>query len=168
MFPLSLSDVQSSFINASKKVVSSMRFPLKSAEEWLASQDWEQLDYVGWRDPKFTQRAYLIVPGPIAPRGIVLQLSDTVTAHRKIMCELCRDIRCDTPVKLFVASKRGASGRAGNTVGTLICENFSCSRNVRRELPPSQIPLGDVDPNTRLIESLQHRSAEFADRVSEP
>ncbi|GAA3913765.1 hypothetical protein BKA10_000326 [Microbacterium invictum] len=38
-------------------------------------------------------------------------------------------------VQFFFARKAGTAGRNGNTIGTLICQNFGCSANVRR-LPP--------------------------------
>lgn len=38
-------------------------------------------------------------------------------------------------MQFFAARKAGAAGRRGDTVGTLVCADFGCSRTVRL-LPP--------------------------------
>ncbi|WP_338136211.1 FBP domain-containing protein [Pseudoclavibacter albus] len=52
----------------------------------------------------------------------------------------------------------------GNTVGTLICENFECSRNLRK-LPPLAYEGFDREAaRDQRIEELQIRSAALCDR----
>ena len=71
----------------------------------------------------------------------------------------------------FVAPLAGASGRRGNTVGTAICADFRCSRNVRRE--PSSFELRSEDPallayhREQKIAGLQERSTAFVRTVIE-
>jgi hypothetical protein len=38
-------------------------------------------------------------------------------------------------VQLYAARKAGPAGRKGDTIGTLVCTEFGCSKNVR-VLPP--------------------------------
>ena len=55
--------------------------------------------------------------------------------------------------------------RNGNTVGTLVCQDFQCSRNVRK-LPPPAYEGYDVEAaRLRRIEDLQVRAASFAAEV---
>ncbi len=42
-------------------------------------------------------------------------------------------------VLLWVAKRAGQSGRNGNTLGTLICADFLCCRNVRVEPAANEI-----------------------------
>jgi hypothetical protein len=81
------------------------------------------------------------------------------------MCAWCEDVIAVDDVSLYVARRAGASGRAGNTIGTLICTDFACSANVRRK--PTRIEAGD-DPasviSTRTA-GLQERSARFVAEV---
>jgi hypothetical protein len=80
------------------------------------------------------------------------------------MCSWCRDLST-VEASLYVARRGGASGRAGNTVGTLICQDFSCSRHVRK--PPTSSEAGTgVEAIADLVVAertagLQERSARF-------
>lgn len=69
----------------------------------------------------------------------------------------------------FVARRGGAAGKAGNTIGTLICTDFRCSQNVRR--PPTRSEVGDDAEAMRelvverRIAELRERSARFVEEV---
>ena len=69
------------------------------------------------------------------------------------------------PVVFYSAKRAGDAGRKGDTVGTLICEDFQCSTNVRK-LPPMAY-LGFDAEAARLdrIAALQRHAAGFADVV---
>lgn len=45
---------------------------------------------------------------------------------------------------MFSTRRMGSAGRRGDTIGVLACEDFSCSRNVRR-LPPAFHRQTDLD-----------------------
>ena len=67
-------------------------------------------------------------------------------------------------------NKPAPSGKAGDTIGTLICTDFGCSRNVRR--PPTRSEVGGNDAEAmrgviveRRIGELRERSARFVDEV---
>ena len=65
-------------------------------------------------------------------------------------------------VVFYSAKRSGKAGRNGNTVGTLVCQDFQCSRNVRK-LPPPAYEGYDVEAaRVRRIEDLQLRIASFA------
>ena len=88
---------------------------------------------------------------------------------KKMLCAWCEDIVDGVHAASFVAPLAGASGRRGNTVGTAICADFRCSRNVRRE--PSSFELRSEDPallayhREQKIEGLRERSTAFVGSV---
>jgi hypothetical protein len=71
---------------------------------------------------------------------------------------------------LFVARRGGASGRDGNSLGTLICEDFSCSANVRRR--PTEAEAGSAADEVRdalvaeRIAGLRERSTRFVQQIA--
>lgn len=129
MRPIDERAIRASFRNASRKEVSSVNLPADFAEI-----DFARLDYLGWFDPKMPKRAYVIAEIDGEPVGIVLQRTEQRTAARA-QCSWCDDVTLRNDVQFFAARKAGTAGRNGDTIGTLICENFGCSANVRR-LPP--------------------------------
>jgi len=129
MRPIDERAIRASFRNASRKEVSSLTLPADFAE-----LDFEKLDYLGWFDPKMPKRAYVVAEVDDSPVGILLQRTEQRTRARA-QCSWCDDVTLRNDVQFFSARKAGAAGRNGDTIGTLICENFGCSANVRR-LPP--------------------------------
>jgi hypothetical protein len=85
--------------------------------------------------------------------------------NRSVLCEICRDVFSKADVFLWVARRAGASGRNGNTVGTLICADFLCSGNVRVEPPVNEINPDPAEVVKRQITGLQSRTRLFLDRV---
>jgi hypothetical protein len=128
MLPLNDPTIRASFVNATRKELSDLALPD------FASLDWDRLDYLGWRDPKFAKRAYIVVPVDDAVIGVVLRQADA-DPRRRAQCSWCQDITLPNDVVIYGARRAGHGGRNGNTVGTLVCENFQCSANVRK-LPP--------------------------------
>ena len=164
MLQLTEKDVRDSFVNASRKEVSDLTLPPGFSE-----LDWQQLDYLGWRDPKMPRRAYLVVPvdgdaGAAGVVGILLRQGETAPRQRA-QCSWCQDVTLPNPVVFFSAKRAGDAGRKGDTVGVLICEGFQCSSNVRK-LPPMAY-LGFDQKAARLdrIVALQLHAAGFADAV---
>ncbi|WP_432398224.1 FBP domain-containing protein [Pseudarthrobacter sp. L19] len=153
--------IRSSFINASRSEAAKLNLPRN-----FDSLDWDSLDFLGWRDGKMPLRGYLVLPGATGPVGIMLRAPEGgAKKNRAVLCELCRDIHSKDDVLLWVAKRAGQSGRNGNTVGTLICADFGCCRNVR--VAP---PVNDINPDpeaavARQVEGLIARTAQFMDRV---
>ncbi len=163
MQPLSIKDIRSSFINATRSETAKLTPPKN-----LDTLDWENLDFLGWRDEKMPLRGYLVVPGPQRPTGILLRSPEGgARKGRAVLCELCRDVHSKEDVLLWVARRSGRSGRDGNTVGTLICADFVCSANVRREPPPSEIHPDPAVVVRRQAGELRERTGKFLDRVDQ-
>lgn len=160
MLPLTDKTIRASFINATRKEASSLTLPAD-----FDSIDWDRLDYLGWRDPKFDRRAYVIVPsldGDLT--GIVLRHPGPA-GRKKAQCSWCNDTSTPNPVLMYSAKRSGESGRNGNTVGALICEDFQCSRNARRAPIPWYEDFDVEVERQRQIEELQLRVAAFAAQV---
>jgi len=130
MIPLDDARIRASFVNASLRERGAV--PLPPAPESLS---WDGLDYLGWRDPKQPKLGYVVAEVDGTPVGVILREADTRPRSRA-QCAWCNDVELPNDVVLFVARRAGDAGRRGDTVGTLLCAGFECSRNVRR-LPPS-------------------------------
>ncbi len=129
MRPIDERAIRASFLNASRKEASSLTLP-----PGFDQIDFDRLDYLGWSDPKFPRRAYVIAENGDRSVGILLQRAEQ-RITRKALCSWCEDVTLPEDVQFFAARKAGAAGRNGDTIGTLICATFRCSVNVRR-LPP--------------------------------
>ncbi len=163
MQPLSIKDIRSSFINATRSETAKLTPP-----KYLDTLDWENLDFLGWRDEKMPLRGYLVVPGAQRPTGILLRAPEGgARRNRSVLCELCRDVYSKEDVLLWVARRSGQSGRDGNTVGTLICADFLCSANVRREPPASEIHPDPAVVVRRQAGELRERTGKFLGRVDQ-
>lgn len=162
MHALTEKQIRSSFVNASRREAADAVLPD------LATQPWDALDFLGWRDPKAPLRAYVVLELDRGPTGLLLRAPEPGGRRKKAMCAWCRDL-LTVRAGLFVARRGGASGRAGNTLGVLLCDDLACSTNVRR--PPTSSEAGDgieavadqlVAERT---EALRARSAAFAVQV---
>jgi hypothetical protein len=160
VFPLTEREIRESFVNASRKEVSDLMLPPTFDET-----AWAELDYLGWRDPKMARRSYIVVIVDGLPVGVVLRQAEA-SPRRRAQCTWCQDVKLPNDVVLYTAKRAGASGRNGNTVGTLICDEFQCSKNVRRTLPPAYLGF-DVDAaRDERIATLRVRSERFVVEVS--
>ncbi|TCO40968.1 treble-clef zinc-finger protein [Kribbella antiqua] len=160
MQPLTADEIRRSFINSSKSLVKAMTLPPKFAE-----LPWESLDYLGWRDPKAPNRAYLVVRRNDGVTGIALNTQATGKPRRGTgLCDLCHTAHQVTDVALFAARRAGAAGREGNTVGTYICADLACSLYLRglREL---EVPQGETTSPEERAERLNNRLEGFVNRV---
>lgn len=124
-------EVRASFVNCTKGEAQRISLPGSLDEVF-----WEHLDFLGWRDPKAEQRAYIVVPWTNGPVGIALRVPQAKRKSlvRSSMCSLCLTLHSSSGVASFVAAKAGAAGREGNSVGTYICADLQCSRYVRGAL----------------------------------
>ena len=129
----------------------------------LDDRDWASLDYVGWRDPKTPLLGFVVAEIDGAPIGLQLRQAEQPTRSRP-QCSWCSDVTLPNDVVFFSARRSGKAGRAGNTVGTLVCAHFECSRNVRRLDPPAYLGHDAVAARDRRIEGLRaHVDAFFRD-----
>lgn len=149
-------DILSSFINVSLRERKAIVPP-----PGLADIDWDRLDYLGWRDPKLPLVAYLVAD--VDGRAVGIQLRQTEARGRtRPQCSWCEDVTLPNDVVMFSARRAGQAGRDGSTVGTLVCENFECSANVRK-LPPLAYTGYDREAaRQRRIDTLRERVTSFA------
>jgi len=133
MLPLTASTVRSSFINVSTRERSALVIPTD-----LASRDWDRLDLFGWRDAKSPLLGFVVAEVDGEPVGLQLRQAEQPMRSRP-QCAWCADVTLPNDVVFFSARRTGRAGRAGNTVGTLLCAGFECSRNVRRLDPPAYL-----------------------------
>lgn len=129
MRPIDERTLRASFINASRKEVSDLTLPAG-----FADLDFDRLDYLGWVDPKLPRRSYVVAWVDEVATGVILQRAEQRVIARA-QCSWCEDVTLRNDVQLYAARKAGPAGRKGDTIGTLVCTEFGCSKNVR-VLPP--------------------------------
>lgn len=155
MIPLTEDAIRASFVNASKSERSRAVVPD------LAEVSWDRLDYLGWRDKKQPQVGYLVAIVDDGPVGLLLKQAEAHPRTRA-QCTWCADVTLPNDVVLFATKRAGDAGRRGDTVATLLCSNFECSKNVRK-LPPLAYPGFDREAaRMRRIEALQASASSFA------
>ncbi|TCO32810.1 treble-clef zinc-finger protein [Kribbella steppae] len=160
MQPLSVEEIRRSFVNSTKSLVKAMTPPRGFTE-----LPWESLDYLGWRDPKAPNRAYLVVRREGGVTGIALNTQASGKPRRGTgLCDLCYTAHHVTDVALFAARRAGTAGREGNTVGLYICADLACSLYLRglREL---EVPQGETAAPEVRAERLTARLEGFVNRV---
>lgn len=136
MRPLTEQDIRASFVNCSKGEAKRLPTPRD-----LDLRPWDQLDFLGWRDPGAPDRSYLVTEHGGRPVGVALRYppSQRGFLHRS-MCSLCLTTHPGGGVSLMTARKAGAAGREGNSVGVYMCTDLACSLYVRgRKIPESGI-----------------------------
>ncbi|MGW0765756.1 FBP domain-containing protein [Streptomyces sp. NPDC002676] len=142
MRPLAEQDLRNSFVNCSKGEAKRLTVPRD-----LGERPWDDLDFLGWRDPGAPDRSYLVAERAGEPVGVALRFpaSQRGFLHRS-MCSLCLTVHPGGGVSLMTARKAGPAGREGNSVGLYMCTDLACSLYVRGKKVP--------ESGTRFEESL--------------
>jgi hypothetical protein len=142
MRSLTEQDIRNSFVNCSKG--EAKRLPLPRD---LGERPWDDLDFLGWRDPGAPDRSYLVTERDGRPTGVTLRFPSSKRGllHRS-MCSLCLTTHPGGGVSLMTARKAGPAGREGNSVGLYMCTDLACSLYVRGKKP--------LETGTRFEESL--------------
>lgn len=126
MKPLTEREIRAAFVNCSKGEAKRLSVPRD-----LADRPWEDLDYLGWRDPQAPDRAYLVTELDGRPRALTLRRPGTPSGKmRRSMCSMCMTTHAGG-VSLMVAPRAGKAGQQGNSVGAYICDDLCCSLYVR-------------------------------------
>ncbi|CAM3949211.1 FBP domain-containing protein [Tsukamurella ocularis] len=130
MDPVSQQQIIDAFRGATKSEVKRVTFPAD-----FGDTDFDRLEFLGWRDRKIPRRAYVSVP---TADGLVTILLTQAEAKpkAKAMCTWCRDVNISSQAVLYTVRRGGSAGRKGDTIGVLVCEDFSCAANARK-LPPA-------------------------------
>ena len=164
MNTLTESQLRDAFVNASKGEAKRAMIPD------LDQIDFTRLDYLGWQDAKKPRNHYIALELDGQVAALLLRGPENPPA-KKLLCAWCEDIVDGVHAASFVAPLAGASGRRGNTVGTAICADFRCSRNVRREPPPYELRTQDpaliAYHREQKIAGLRERSTRFVRAVSQ-
>ncbi|WP_432906877.1 FBP domain-containing protein [Micromonospora matsumotoense] len=141
MTPLTEQEIRAAFVNCTKGETKRLYVPRD-----LAQQPWADLDYLGWRDPRAPDRAYLVAELDGRRKALALRCPTPTTRQPpRGMCAICLTSPAGG-VSLMVAAKAGRAGQQGNSVGTYICTDLACSLYVRGRK--------DAGPGARMPESL--------------
>lgn len=130
MHSLTQQQIVAAFRGATKSEVKRVTFPPD-----FDATDFEKLEFYGWHDRKIPRRAYVCVPTEDGPVTILLSRAEA-KPKAKAMCTWCRDVNITSQAVLFTVRRGGSAGRKGDTIGILVCEDFSCAANARK-LPPA-------------------------------
>ncbi|WP_328315819.1 FBP domain-containing protein [Streptomyces sp. NBC_00388] len=125
---LSETDIRASFVNCSKGEAKRLNVPRD-----LEELPWDDLDYLGWRDPGAPDRAYIVAEQGDRLLGLVLR-APTASSRgftSRSMCSLCVTTHTSGGVALMTARRPGEAGRQGNTVGQYLCTDLACSLYIR-------------------------------------
>ncbi|MGW0581756.1 FBP domain-containing protein [Streptomyces sp. NPDC002920] len=128
MKPLTEQEIRAAFVNCTKGEARRLSVPRD-----LAELPWDDLDYLGWRDPQAPDRAYLVAElDDGGPKALVLRGpgSAAVGQTRRSMCSMCLTTHSGG-VSLMVAPKAGRAGQQGNSVGAYLCSDLACSLYLR-------------------------------------
>jgi hypothetical protein len=127
MRALSEHDIRSSFVNCSKGEAKRLAVPRD-----LDQRPWDDLDFLGWRDPGAPDRSYLVAEREGRAVGVTLRSPSSQRGflHRS-MCSLCLTTHPGGGVSLMTARKAGTAGREGNSVGIYMCTDLACSLYLR-------------------------------------
>ncbi|MDT0399640.1 MULTISPECIES: FBP domain-containing protein [Streptomyces] len=132
MRALTEQDIRGSFINCSKGEAKRLAVPRD-----LGERAWDDLDFLGWRDPGAPDRSYLVTEREDRLVGVALRFQPAQRGflHRS-MCSLCLTTHPRGGVALMTARKAGPAGREGNSVGAYMCTDLACSLYLRGKKVP--------------------------------
>ncbi|MER7024744.1 MULTISPECIES: FBP domain-containing protein [Streptomyces] len=103
---------------------------------WFDDVRWHQIDYLGWRDLRAPQLAYLVTEADGQAWGALLRQAQNraTPGSRAVMCDLCRSSRRFNEVSLFTARRPSRDKRERlNARGLLLCTDLDCAVKVNTE-----------------------------------
>lgn len=157
MRPLTETQIRASFVNVAP--LDAARVPMPGLHEMV----WESREYLGWRDARSPQRAYLALWRGDRPVAFVMRAGAGMRRGISAMCSLCHTPQPGNQVLLFAAPRAGDAGRKGDTVGTYICADLCCSAIIRIAPPAAPMQLSPAETVQRRIADLQTRLTAFTD-----
>jgi hypothetical protein len=124
--PLTEAEIRAAFVNCSKGEARRLNLPRD-----LPVRPWDDLDFLGWRDPQSPERAYLAVELDGRLVALTLRCPGPGPLQKNTsMCSICLTSHTGG-VTLMVAPRAGKAGQQGNTVGDYFCSDLACSLYVR-------------------------------------
>jgi hypothetical protein len=166
MRPITERDIRTSFVNCSKGEAKRLGLPKD-----LADHPWDELDFLGWRDPGAPERAYLVAEHDGRLVGIALRATSGGGSRgftSRSMCSLCLTTHTGGGVALMTARRTGEAGRQGNSVGQYLCTDLACSLYTRGRKEAAGG--GIVDESLTLEEKVARTRANlhsFLDKVTQ-
>ena len=158
MFSFTEAQLRASFLNVSQRERQNIVLPE------LGGIRWDDLDYLGWRDRKQPQLGFVVVDLDGAAAGVLLRQAER-SPRTRAQCSWCEDVQLPNDVVFFSAKRAGAAGRDGNTLGTLVCANFECSANVRKQPPMAYLGFDVAAERLRRMTALREHAQEFVRRI---
>jgi len=156
MRPLTDTQIRASFLNASRSERKNLTLP-----PGFDDLVWDRLDFLGWRDPKYPGIGYVVLDLDGELVGLLMRQADT-RARSRPQCSWCSDIHLPNDVVLYTTKRAGDAGRRGDVIGSLVCEGFECSQNVRKLPPSAYLGFDREAARDRRIEMLREHVANFA------
>jgi hypothetical protein len=128
--PLTDPEIRAAFVNCTKGEAKRLNVPRD-----LAAQPWDDLDFLGWRDPQAPERACLVAELDSGLVAIALRCpGPNPLQKRSNICSFCLTSHTGG-VTLMVAPRSGKAGQQGNSVGTYLCTDLACSLYLRGKKP---------------------------------
>ncbi|QAY72472.1 FBP domain-containing protein [Agromyces protaetiae] len=155
MHPITDAAIRASLVNATKRERTDLTLP-----KGFADLDFDRLDFLGWRDPKLPRQAYVVAEIDGEFVGAVLRLAEGKTRTRP-QCSWCEDVHLPNDVVFYTAKRAGDAGRKGDTIGTLVCADFECSRNVRKLPAMAYTGFDREAARDRRVEALREHVTSF-------
>ncbi|NBM15594.1 FBP domain-containing protein [Streptomyces sp. GC420] len=132
MEPLGDKQIRGSFVNCTKGEAS--RLPLPRG---LNELPWDDLDFLGWRDPGAPDRSYLVTGTRDGLVGVALRFpAGRRSILKQSICSLCLTVHGANGVSLLTARLAGAAGRQGHSVGAYMCTDLACPLYIRGKKRP--------------------------------
>lgn len=156
-------DIRASLVNCSKGAAKRLAIPRD-----LAERPWDDLDFLGWRDPSGSDRGCIVADHDGRLTGVVLRCVPASAAGRPAggrssMCSLCLTTHPGAGVTLMTAARRTARD---NSVGIRICADLDCSLYLRgKKSPPAGGRLSETLTMREKAERLQASLSAFLDKV---
>ena len=157
MRALTEDEIRGAFVNATDDQLH--RMPLPGLHETI----WEDREFLGWRDVQAAQLGYIVHwdRDEERPVGIVVRAAGgSMRAGIAAMCSFCHSPQPATQVRMFSTPRAGEAGRNGNTIGTYICEDLSCSLLIRRQPPHLNPPQLIARRGAELLRRVQNFTAD--------
>jgi hypothetical protein len=128
--PLTDPEIRAAFVNCTKGEARRLNVPRD-----LTNQPWDDLDFLGWRDPQAPERACLVAELDSRLVAITLRCpGPNPLQKRSNICSFCLTSHTGG-VTLMVAPRSGKAGQQGNSVGTYLCTDLACSLYLRGKKP---------------------------------
>ena len=164
MRPLTEREIRTSFVNCSKGEAKRLGLPKD-----FATLPWDDLDFLGWRDPGAPERTYLVAERRDRLVGIALRRASSGSRGftSRGMCSLCLTTRTGGAVALMTARRTGQAGRQGNSVGQYLCDDLDCSLYVRAK--KQSVASGEFEESLTPDEKIARMQANlrtFLDKVT--